>query len=119
MPRRFSRHRYSDFVADYRARRLDATTEDNGGSPSAHEQKKSLRDPGRRAYLREYIRWLKPHRTALISVSFLALIVAGLQMIEPLFMRFIIDRVILAKGLDQHARIVRLQLAGAAFVVVV
>jgi ATP-binding cassette subfamily B protein/subfamily B ATP-binding cassette protein MsbA len=45
----------------------------------------------------------------------LALVAAGLQMIEPLFMRFIIDRVLLNTGLDRAARLSRLQLAGAAF----
>jgi len=36
-------------------------------------------------------------------------------MIEPLFMRFIIDRVLLNASLDTPARLARLQLAGAAF----
>src|SRR5207245_4168080 len=40
-------------------------------------------------------------------------------MIEPLFMRFIIDRVLLKAGLDTASRLARLQLAGAAFVAVV
>src|SRR5947208_7320439 len=40
-------------------------------------------------------------------------------MIEPLFMRFIIDRVSPKAGLDTATRLARLQLAGAAFVAVV
>src|SRR2546427_8860003 len=40
-------------------------------------------------------------------------------MIEPLFMRFIIDRVLLNVGLDTASRLARLQLVGAAFVAVV
>ncbi|MBI2616471.1 MAG: ABC transporter ATP-binding protein, partial [Gemmatimonadetes bacterium] len=44
---------------------------------------------------------------------------AGLQMIEPLFMRFIIDRVLLNTGLDTASRLSRLNLAGAAFVAVI
>src|SRR6266567_9422018 len=76
--------------------------------------------PGaRRAYLREYLRWLKPHRNALGAVFLLALIVAGLQMIEPLFIRFIVDHVILNKGLDNAARLTRLNLTGLVFLSVV
>jgi ATP-binding cassette subfamily B protein/subfamily B ATP-binding cassette protein MsbA len=69
--------------------------------------------------VRDYLRWLWPYRYAVAAVFVLALIGAGLQMIEPLFMRFIIDRVLLATGLDAAARLTRLHLAGAAFVAVI
>ena len=69
----------------------------------------------RRAYVREYLRWLQPHRMAVGTLFMLALAVAGLQMIEPLFMRYIIDRVLLNTTLDTAARMLRLNLAGAAF----
>ena len=49
----------------------------------------------------------------------LALITAGLEMIEPLFMRFIIDRVLLNQALDRATRLSHLQLAGAFFVGVI
>ena len=123
-PPRFSRHRYDTFVRDYKARRLDAISDgvaerallpDDGKANG----KKGLRNPKSRAYLREYLHWLRPHRTALIGVSLLALIVAGLQMVEPLFMRFIVDRVLLPKELDTPQRLLRLNLAGAVFVVVI
>jgi len=48
-------------------------------------------------------------------VGGLALATAGLQMIEPLFMKFIIDGVLLEPGLDESARLGRLHLSGAAF----
>jgi len=54
----------------------------------------------RREYLREYLRWLWPHRYGVAILFVLALIGTGLQMIEPLFMRFIIDRVLLNTALD-------------------
>ena len=37
-------------------------------------------------------------RVTVALVMTLALVVAGLEMIEPLFMRFIIDRVLLERG---------------------
>ena len=84
---RSSRRRYLSFVQDYRKHRLDeaASPAESKGKPAAK----------RREYLREYLRWLWPHRFAVGALFVLALIGAGLQMIEPLFMRFIVDRVLL------------------------
>ncbi|MEO8634589.1 MAG: ABC transporter ATP-binding protein [Gemmatimonadales bacterium] len=119
-----SRQRYRDFVEDYRAKRLDdlvdapATSElpldggPDGPAPAA------LR-PRRREFLHDYLRWLRPHRAALGVVAFFALLVAGLQLVAPLFMRFIVDRVLLDTTLDAAARLTRLHLAGIAFVLVV
>jgi ATP-binding cassette, subfamily B, bacterial len=108
---RSSRARYRRFVEDYRLRRLDrpdVTPESHAAAPRV-----------RREYLREYLRWLWPHRYAVAALFALAVITAGLQMIEPLFMRFIIDKVLLNTQLDAPARMSRLQTAGAAFLVVI
>jgi len=112
-PARSSRKRYQEFVEDYKHHRLDTVGEDGGPEPAR---------PGggaRRAYLREYLRWLKPHRYALGAVFAIALVVAGLQMIEPLFIRFIVDRVILNKDLDNTARLTRLNVTGLVFLTVI
>src|SRR6185295_16038040 len=73
----------------------------------------------RRKYMREYLRWLKPHRYAVGALFVLALLAAGLEMIEPLFMRFIIDRVLLNTELGLGPRLTRLHFAGALFVAVI
>ena len=114
---RSSRQRYKAFVEDYRHKRLDDKIEATDKSPAPDAR--GLPRTRRREYLREYGRWLWPHRYSIASVFVLALVITGLQMIEPLFMRFIIDRVLLSSGLDQAARLVRLQLAGAAFLSVI
>jgi ATP-binding cassette subfamily B protein/subfamily B ATP-binding cassette protein MsbA len=49
----------------------------------------------------------------------LALVRAGLEMIEPLFMRYIIDHVLLNRALDAAARLVRLHFAGLTFLAVI
>lgn len=139
---RSSRKRYLDFVEDYRRRRLDAVTEANNkhgkDAPSpgpsappgpqatlpaagAAERKKTKkqRRAAKRKYLFEYLRWLKPHRPRIAIVFLLALVVAGLQTIEPLFMRFIIDKVLLAPGLAAATRLSRLELGGGVFLAVV
>ena len=125
---RSSRHRYREFVENYRHRRLDESGEavrkpiaDSAaleGEPSA-QSARILPRGKQREYLREYLRWLWPHRFAVASVFGLALLAAGLQMIEPLFMRFIIDRVLLNDALDPQSRLTRLNMAGAAFLGVI
>ena len=115
-PARSSRKRYQEFVQDYKHHRLDEVAEaDADGSQPA-----TPRPAGsRRAYVRDYLRWLRPHRSALAFVFVVALLVAGLQMIEPLFIRFIIDKVILNKDLDLSARLTRLNLTGIVFLAVI
>src|SRR5882672_1885274 len=115
--RRSSRQRYRDFVRDYKERRLDESAEQNGEA-AASEARRSPRGK-RREYLREYLRWLWPHRYGVGAVFIFALLAAGLEMIEPLFMRFIIDRVLLNKVLDVAGRLTQLHLAGILFVVVI
>ena len=127
---RSSRRRYRVFVQDYKQQRLDEATEnrDNnnkaGAVPATVESESPEEEPRpnraqRREYLREYARWLWPHRYAVGTVFLLALSAAGLQMIEPLFMRYIIDRVLLDQRLDAAARLSRLNLAGAVFLTVI
>ena len=112
---RTSRERYRAFVEDYRHRRLDPTEGEPGKGPGGAPAGPTRR----RQYVREYLRWLKPHRRGLTFVFALSLAVAGLQMVEPLFMRFIIDRVLLVKSLDAAARLTLLNIAGATFVGVI
>jgi len=112
-----SRERYRKFLEDYKARRLDDTIEE--GERKVEEAPAAGRKAKRREYLRDYLRWLRPHRYAIAAVFLIALIGAGLEMIEPLFMRYIIDRVLLNSALDKVTRLSYLNLAGAAFVAVV
>src|SRR6266404_3241827 len=107
---RSSRQRYREFVQDYNNRRLDEIAE-----PESRVSEPKPRKGKRREYLREYLHWLWPHRFNVGVVFVCALLVAGLQMIEPLFMRFIIDRVLLNTTLNQATRLTRLNLAGAIF----
>ena len=109
---RSSRRRYGDFVRDYRERRLDVTDEPGDASPSSDPRAQRER---RRAYLRTYLRWLRPHRGAVVALVLLAVAVAALEMIEPLFSRYIFDEVLTRTGLDTATRLTRLQAAGAAF----
>jgi ATP-binding cassette subfamily B protein len=113
---RSSRHHYRNFVQQYRLRRLDDGPE---GQNAPAEGSQRVLSGNRREYLRDYLQWLWPHRYAIGGFFLLALLTAGLEMIEPLFMRFIIDRVLLNTKLDSAARLGRLNLAGAVFVGVI
>jgi ATP-binding cassette subfamily B protein/subfamily B ATP-binding cassette protein MsbA len=122
MTPRSSRQRYRTFVEDYRHRRLDEEVEARDRKPAlaapevepppAPASKKKAK---RREYMRDYFRWLWPYRYAVGVLAVLALLRAGLEMIEPLFMRFIVDRVLLNKTLDDAARVMRLNGAGVLF----
>jgi ATP-binding cassette, subfamily B, bacterial len=124
---RSSRQRYRQFVEDYRHRRLDVEPDGNAAKPgsageAADGDAKAGAKPDkakRQKYLREYLTWLRPHRGAVAVFVVLALIAAGLQMVEPLFMRFIVDHVLLNTGLDASARLSRLNMAGAIFLAVI
>ncbi len=111
---RSSRQAYRDFVAAYRRRRLDDAEDTGEGTAPEAEPRRKWRE-----YLRDYLRWLRPHRLAVGAVLALALVTAGLQLVEPLFMRFVIDRVLLNTALDAASRLPRLHLAGAAFLGVI
>lgn len=120
-----SRQRYQVFVEDYHQRRLDEradadkpeTSSDNGAATATTPAARSSK---RREYLREYFRWLWPHRYAVGVVFGFAIIAAGLQMLEPLFMRFIIDRVLLNTDLESaESRLTWLHLVGASFLLAI
>src|SRR5215203_108343 len=121
MPRaESSRRRYRAFVQAYKDRTLvdpaDAEKKPQPGAPAADKSKVSAK---RREYLRDYMSWLWPHRLAIAGFFVLALLTAGLEMLEPLFMRFIIDRVLLNESLDRASRLSRLHVAGMFFVAVI
>lgn len=131
---RSSRRRYQAFVRDYKAGNLGDPDQDGDKQKTTPEQpsppdskteqsgndKSSLKPQRkRREYLREYLRLLKPHRYAVAGLMFIALAGAGLQLVEPLFMRFIIDGVLLNPKLDLAARFGRLHFAGIAFLGVI
>jgi ATP-binding cassette subfamily B protein/subfamily B ATP-binding cassette protein MsbA len=117
-PPHSSRDRYREFVRDYKLRRLDDTIAQTDGKRPESEPKAAGKGK-RRRYIRDYLRWLGPHRYAVATVFLLALIAGALQMVEPLFMRFIVDRVLLAKGLATAARLARLHIAGVTFLAVI
>lgn len=130
---RSSRLRYRNFLQDYKKNQLEDAEQaggdkkevdesskgPEGADPTSADDRRKNRRGKRREYLCEYFRWLWPHRYAAAAVFGLALIAAGLQMIEPLFMRFIIDGVLLNDTLETATRLTRLHAVGATFLGVI
>ena len=128
-----SRRRYRKFVDDYKAKRLDALLErqdrpndpspdGDGTDPAAAQDSaaaKAARTARRRRYLREYFQWLKPHRAAVAAFIALALSRAVLEMVEPLFMRFIVDKVLLNQAIAAAEKFARLNVMGTAFLTLI
>ena len=80
------------------------------GSPSKQEQKKR-----RRGYLRTYIQQLWPHSRMVILLVILAILFSILEIIQPLFARYIFDDVLLNDDLTPTERIWRLNAVGFLF----
>jgi ATP-binding cassette subfamily B protein len=106
---RSSRKRFRDFYQAYREGKLKTL------SDARREKKSRPAGDERKRYLWDYIAWLAPYRGMAVGLMLLALVVAALDMLQPLFMRYIIDDVLLAEGLDQGAKLRLLNIAGASF----
>jgi ATP-binding cassette subfamily B protein/subfamily B ATP-binding cassette protein MsbA len=88
---------------------------DANGIPSTTARRGLKLTPRRREFIRAYLHWLKPHRARITSVILLALAVAAMEMVEPLFMRYIIDQVLLNTALERAQRFGMLNLVGGGF----
>lgn len=102
--RKKSRSLFHDFVQRYRRGELKSKSEDLHG-PEAATSKKPDKETKqqRRAYLRLYVRQLWPYWKTVVGLLILSLITAGLEVIQPLFVRHIIDNILLVESatLDQ------------------
>src|SRR5262245_17806729 len=126
---RSSRQRYRAFVEDYKHGRLDDSEAGeehkrldgsaNQGENATEKESGRARRGKRREYMREYGRWLWPHRHAVAALLVFALLSAGLEMVEPLFMRFMVDRVLLDAKLDGASRLHLLHVTGGLFLGVI
>jgi ATP-binding cassette subfamily B protein/subfamily B ATP-binding cassette protein MsbA len=120
-----SKARYREFVKQYAARTLGEDVSKDvvkhgakDSQPATKRWRERLLGGRRGDYLRDYLRWLAPHKKRLAAVCVLALLSAGAQSVEPLFMRYIVDRVLLSDT-PVAERVWRLNAAGAAFLALV
>lgn len=113
MPRQpTSRHRFAEFRKAYREGRKHT-------SALRRDQPDTIAQGGRKRYLRLYLRWLLPFRLTAGLLILLALGVAVLDMAQPLFMRHIIDQILLNDQLSSSQRLSALHWVGLAFLSVI
>ena len=131
-----SRSRFQQFVEKFNSGKLKRETDDSESSPEPTEDTggksngvedepsrsegdgKPARKAKRRNYVKLYIRQLWPHWRMVSSLVVLAIVVSVLEIIQPLFVRYIFDDVLLADS-DADERLWHLNLAGLAFIGVV
>src|SRR5262245_10264423 len=107
---RTSRQRYEAFRQDYKERRQDELSvagDDDKPEPAGKQE--------RRRYLANYANWLRPYAGGVAILLFLALLEAGLDMLPPLFLRHVVDHVLLVQGLPAEGRLSTLHRVGALF----
>lgn len=112
---RSSRLRYESFRQAYREHRteeLSVVDDPKDKTPPATKAE-------RRRYLSQYRSWLWPHLPAVAVLMLIALVGAGLEMVHPLFLRYVVDRVLLTPGLDTPSRLSTLHLVGILFLAVI
>ena len=107
-----SKQRYEEFRRAYREGRADelADQADENGDEKSRAPKEQ-----RRQYLRLYARWLWPYRWAIVLLALFSLAAAALEMVSPLFMRYIIDKVLLLPDLDLDERLSKLHAVGIVY----
>jgi ATP-binding cassette subfamily B protein/subfamily B ATP-binding cassette protein MsbA len=110
-----SRRRYETFRTLFKEGRLDALA----STEAEQEKQKRPEKAARRRYLRDYLNWLRPHLRPLVVLFVTAVFVAALDMVHPLFMRYIIDQVLLTEAASASERLTHLHLAGAVFLAVI
>ena len=112
---------YERFRAAYAERRYQELArkggDANGKEPKDDQDsaKKKKLSWGSDGHLRSYIRWLWHYWPTALLLIVLSLLAAVLDMTHPLFMRFILDRVLLAEGASEAVRLRQLHLCGLAF----
>ena len=116
MNQKTSKARFAEFLNMFR--RGEMKLEEDFDAP----KKPRLPDPEqkkrRRAYLRLYVKRLWPHWKMVLLLAILAITVAALELIQPLFARYIIDQILLAQG-PVGSKVQQLHLIGGLFLAVV
>jgi ATP-binding cassette subfamily B protein/subfamily B ATP-binding cassette protein MsbA len=104
-PPRASRQRYREFAEAYK----------QGGLAPNEESASHPESPRERPLLSPYVGWLLPQWRAIGLVLALAIAAEGLKMVEPLLMRFIVDRLLLDATRDLSSRLRSLHIMGGLF----
>ena len=110
-----SKRQYQAFLREVKSRHRG----DERAQSKASGRKHVLGHGGSRHAVHLLLCWLWPKRKAIILALLLGFSVAAMQMVEPIFVRYIIDVVLLADGVDSQTKLRHLSFAGAIYLSVV
>ena len=115
-----SKSRFQGFLKSFASGKLkDHSSDDPNKSPdSKSSDGKAKSKAVRRDYLRLYINTLWRHWPMVLALATLAILVSILEIVQPLFARYIIDQVLL-KDLTPTQQLYQLNLVGGMFLLVV
>ncbi len=132
-----SRQRYAEFLRKYRRNEVGLDQEEQlalAAAPANLDDSlnpnSSARTPPdaaalaakktkRRQYLKLYFRELWPHAPGVVLLVVLSLFIAGLELAQPLFYRYIIDEILLGKDIAASERLSSLNTVGGIALLVV
>lgn len=116
-----SKSRFAEFLGKFKRGELkkEGESEDSEEPQLDSQDDKQEKKKLRRNYLRIYIRRLWPHWKMVLLLTGLAVAVSILEIIQPLFARYIFDDVLLAEELSAEQKIWRLNVVGLIFLVLV
>ncbi len=112
-----SKRGYLEFLQKFRSGALKHEGEngdEDGSGDAKTEQPDAEKKAKRRGYLHQYIRRLWPHWQMVLLLTILAIAVSLLEIVQPLFIRYIFDDVLLTKQ-EQVDKIWRLNQVGLLF----
>ena len=123
LPGKTSKLRFAEFVGKFRGGELkrerdnkndfeSKNAKDNDSEDETSKQEKKKR---RRGYLRKYVQQLWPHSRMVALLIILAILFSILEIVQPLFARYIFDEVLLNDDLTPSQRIWRLNTVGLLF----
>ncbi len=117
-----SKGRFGAFVGKLKSGQLGNDRHSKSEQEANSKGRKKRKDPEakrrQRGYLRLYIKQLWPHWRMVAVLGVLAVSVSVLELVQPLFARYIIDQILLA-DLEATSRFVKLNLVGGIFLGVV
>ena len=112
---RTSKGRFASFLDKFKQGELKSEfDEDSIDDSEFKNDEKSEKRKKQRGYLRLYVRRLWPHWQLVALLIVLAILVSVLEIIQPLFARYIFDEVLLS-DLDSKSRFQQLNLVGGVF----
>ena len=124
--KRNSRGRFAEFLKRFNDSDQSDVSSKTSSSESGHvptaankKQKTAAEKVKQRRYLKQYIARLWPHWPMVLLLSSLAVSVAVLEILQPLFGRYIIDQILLNEDLSRSQQLTALNTTGTLFLILV